>query len=150
MAPTEAGVINKIAANGSGPIANDVIDRCSRESVSHQHVRIRRRIVLESASKATRNAVLRSGPVVDLDIALIHVLLRVSGIHSVILQVSVYGCRIEGGTKQVAGHRADHSQRNLVVRKWLAVARGGGDRGSSARRSEGNAGVIQLNVPVGR
>ena len=77
MAPAEAGIVGKIVVDHPSPIANGVIDRGSRKTVSEQLVAIGRRIVLVGPGIATRNVVLVGGLVVDLDISLIDVLLRV-------------------------------------------------------------------------
>src|SRR5439155_12734176 len=63
------------------------------------------------------------------------------------LRAGAEGFRIERGVEQILRHRADHCQRNLVVREWHASRRLGRRRSAWCRKR--CAGVIQLFVSIG-
>src|SRR6266566_2581522 len=147
VVPAHAEIIHKSVANGSGPIAYGVVNRRRSIAVTQQRDRVRRWIVLVGPAKATRNAVLARGFVIDPEIALVHIFGVTDGIKGVLLQAGTRDhCRIQRGGEQVARDRADHRCRNSVERKYLPSR--SRSRGRSARSAKGCAGVIELNVPA--
>ena len=68
------------------------------------------------------HTVARRDLIVDPHISLVCVVVTSSSVDEVVHQIGIQRQRVKTRRKQVPGHRIDHAQGNLIVRKWCPVA----------------------------
>ncbi len=95
MAVAKTSIIQKIVRQCPGPVANCVQNRRRSIVIGQQNERVVTRIVLIGPGIAVGNGVLLCRSVVDLQIALVHVLSRGRGVRRVVLDLVVDSRGIE-------------------------------------------------------
>ena len=119
---THTHLVQHVRAEVVGPIDHAIFHASLVEGIEKQSQGVDAGFILRALRYPEVQPVARRDLIVDPHISLVHVVVASSGIDEVVSQIAIQGQRIKARRKQISGHRIDHVQRNLIVRKWRPVA----------------------------